>query len=379
MLKVGLIVNPYAGIGGPLAHKGSDGEVVREQALAQGAELRALTRAARVLELLLPFKSQLSFFTYDGDMGGNLLTQQGYMYQSLGSQAEQQSTAQDTQRLVGLLLLQQVDLILFTGGDGTARNLVDVIQASSHPEQPVVGIPSGVKMHSAVYAITPESAAEVVKRMLDKNWLDFQCSDVKDIDEELFRQGQVRAKWYGSLWTPAVPQHMQQVKNSGAEQDELTKLAIADYLEETLQPDALVILGPGSTTQVIKQKFCLEDTLLGVDVMQNGVQLGKDVSEAELYELVVSHQGVIQLIVTAIGKQGHILGRGNQQISPRILRKIPRDNILVVATREKLSSLANRAFYVDTNDPDLDKSFQGFQKVLAGYGETLLFPMGNPT
>lgn len=376
MLTVGIIVNPFAGLGGPLALKGSDN--LDLSTISPNTEKRALARVDRVLEKLILVKDRLRFMGFDGEMGGTLVTAKGFAFESLGKPATNKTCAEDTIALTRLLIEKSVDVILFAGGDGTARNVYDAVSTSRRPEQPVVGIPSGVKMHSGVYAITPESAAEILLRMLSSEWLDIEACDVKDIDEELFRQGIVKAKWYGALWVPSVPQHLQQVKNSGADQDELTKLAIADYLVEHLEENVLYILGPGSTTQVIKQKFGLSDTLLGVDVFCNGVQLAEDVNEQDLYALVQSHSGKVKLIITAIGKQGHILGRGNQQLSPRILHLVERDNILVVATREKLASLSNRAFLVDTNDPALDLALQGFQKVLVGYGETLLYPLGNP-
>jgi predicted polyphosphate/ATP-dependent NAD kinase len=249
-----------------------------------------------------------------------------------------------------------------------------MLESAEH--QVVLGVPSGVKMHSGVYAITPEAAGEILLCLLKKQLVNIQSCDVRDIDEVAFREGNVKTRLYASMFAPLLPQFLQQVKNSGAPQDELVKLDIANYLMDNLVEDTLYIVGPGSTTNVFLEQLGLEGSLLGVDVILNGGLIAADITAAQLNERIDSHSGDVKLIITAIGGQGHIIGRGNQQLTPEVLRKIGLSNIQVVATKEKIISLAGRPLLVDSNDPELDKAFSGYQSVLVGFDEFVLYPIG---
>jgi predicted polyphosphate/ATP-dependent NAD kinase len=374
--KLGLIINPYAGIGGSLGLKGSDGDEIRAQALALGAEPRALIRVERCLAMLQEFTSDIHIYCFAGDMGEASAKTCGFNYTLVGDAQTNPSCAQDTLAATSALLKASVDIILFAGGDGTARNIADALQRAGAEQQVVLGVPSGVKMHSGVYAITPEAAGEILLCLLRKQLVNVQACDVRDIDEAAFRAGKVKTRIYASMHAPLLPQFLQQVKNSGAAQDELVKLDIANYLIDHLSADALYIVGPGSTTKVFLEQLGIEGSLLGVDVILNRELIAADVSAQQLRELSADHSGNVQLIITAIGGQGHIIGRGNQQLAPDILRAIPRQNIHIIATKEKILSLQNRPLLVDSNDPDLDKSFSGYQSVLVGYDEFILYPIG---
>lgn len=374
--KLGLIINPYAGIGGSVGLKGSDGDDVRVEAFARGAETRALARMQRCLDMLCPFANELHIYCYADDMGETAAKNTGLNYSLVGCAKNNPSNAQDTQAAVDELIKKSVDIILFAGGDGTARNIADALQRANAEQQVVLGVPSGVKMHSGVYAITPEAAGEILLCLLNKQLVNVQACDVRDIDEIAFREGKVKTRLYSSMLVPVLPQFLQQVKNSGAAQDELVKLDIANYLIDNLFDDTLYVVGPGSTTKVFLEQLSIVGSLLGVDVILNRTLIAADITASQLKELIDNHSGEVKLIITAIGGQGHIIGRGNQQLSPEVLRKIGRNNIQVIATKEKILSLAGRPLLVDSNDPELDKSFSGYQSVLVGYDEFVLYPIG---
>lgn len=376
--KIGLIINPFAGIGGSVGLKGSDGDEIRREAFARGAEMQAAQRMQRCLTTFIAFESEIQIFCFAGNMGESVALSSGFRCTLMGRADANPSSACDTARAVTALVEQGVDLILFAGGDGTARNIADTLQKIDAVNQVVLGVPSGVKMHSGVYAITPEAAGEIVIHLLKKKLVNIESCDVKDIDEVAFREGQVKVRWYASMLAPVLPQFLQQVKNSGAAQDELVKLDIANYLIDTLENDTLYIVGPGSTTKVFLAQLGVEGSLLGVDVVLNCTLIATDVTVQQLRSYVHSHRGAIKLIITAIGGQGHIIGRGNQQLAPDILQLIPRKNIQIIATKEKILSLGGRPLLVDSNDPLLDKSFTGYQSVLVGYDEFILYPIGNP-
>ncbi len=371
MFKLGLIINAYAGLGGSVGLKGSDGEAICREALARGAQPRAPGRMARALQALLPYRDTLTLYSFAGEMGADVAQSLGFHVEVIG-QAHQPSLPADTCAAARALSAKGVDLILFAGGDGTARLIADTLGT----RQPVLGVPSGVKMHSAVYAISPEAAGELLQQFLTGKLVNIAERDVKDIDEEAFRQGQVRARFYGSLLVPEDSQLLQQVKNAGTERDELAQLDVAATLIEQLSPDTLYVVGPGSTTQVFLQQLGLDGSLLGVDVLCNGQLLAKDVSAAQLLALLPQHPGPRRILVTAIGGQGHILGRGNQQLSPDVLRLVGLDNLQVIAARGKILALGGRPLLVDTNDPALDAAFCGYRPVITGYQETILYPVG---
>lgn len=374
--KLGLIINPYAGIGGSVGLKGSDGDDIRAEAFARGAEARASARMHRCLEMLKPYLEQLDIYCFAGDMGEDVARNLGFDITLVGSAKSTPSNAQDTIAAAVALANECADIILFAGGDGTARNIADALQSINAGQQVVLGVPSGVKMHSGVYAITPEATGEILLSLLKKELVNVQACDVKDIDEVAFREGKVRARLYGSMLAPVLSQFLQQVKNSGAAQDELVKLDIANYLIDNLQDDTLYVVGPGSTTHFFLEQLGVNGTLLGVDVLLNRELIAADVSASQLHKLIEKHTGECKLIITAIGGQGHIIGRGNQQITPDILRKIGRHNIQIIATKDKILSLQGRPLLVDSNDPALDKEFSGYQSVLVGYDESILYPIG---
>ncbi len=374
-LRIGLIVNPVAGSGGPLARKGSDAlaTVEAEVATRQG---RAKARVQRALTALRDAGIALRFYGFDGAMAADVLHEANFDCEVIGAAADAPSTAQDTRRAVDRLLERDLDLLLFGGGDGTAR---DICTALGESKLPVLGIPAGVKMHSGVFAVSPEAVAEIVIALAQGDLVDIGPAEVRDIDETAFREGKVVSRHFGELLVPRIGGFLQHTKEGGREVEALAVADIAAEVVAEMDADALYIIGPGSTTAAIMAELGLANTLLGVDVVCGGELVASDVDAATLLRLLDQHGGETRLIITAIGGQGHVLGRGNQQLSPAVLTRIGRDNIVVVATKTKLTELEGRPLLVDTNDAELDARFAGLIEVITGYRDRVLYPLSAGT
>jgi predicted polyphosphate/ATP-dependent NAD kinase len=370
--RLGVLVNPYAGIGGSVGLKGSDGVEIRDRALQLGAGLRAPERMQRALEKINRYSQQLDIFCFAGDMGETSVKAAGFIPQILGEAKQIPSSAEDSLDALDALLNCKLDLILFAGGDGTARLLVDKVPAT----QVVLGVPAGVKIHSGVYAVSPEAAGELLDHFFSGQLVNITMRDVKDIDENALRNGKISARYYGELCVPEIHDLLQQVKNAGMEKDELAQLDIAEELIENLDDQTLYLVGTGSTTHVFLQHLGLEGSLLGVDLLLNKKLLGQDLTASALMSAIYQHNGPVKMIVTAIGGQGHIFGRGNQQFTPDIIQKIGKENIIIVAARGKILSLNGRPLLVDTHDPELDQSLAGLYPVIAGYQDIIWYPVG---
>ncbi|WP_343216854.1 ATP-NAD kinase family protein [Kistimonas asteriae] len=370
LFTIGLIINPVAGLGGRVALKGSDGVETVEQALALGATPRAEARTEVALGKLLSLKDQIQFLTWRDDMGSALLKRMGFGNQLLGRSEQKPTSPEDTEAAATAMEQAGVNLILFAGGDGTARNICNSVSAA----QPVLGIPAGVKIHSGVYAVTPSAAGEVVAMLVRGELVGLREQDVRDIDESAFREGRVRAKHYGDLLVPEEGRFVQQVKQAGREVEALVVQDIADYFrDEIMQEDVLYLVGPGSTTKGVMDVLGLENTLLGVDLICNETLIASDMTEQDILAHIKDKP--VKLLVTAIGGQGHLLGRGNQQLSPEVIRTVGRDNILVLATKTKIRELDGRPLLLDTGDTELDKALSGTMTVLTGYNDRILYPV----
>jgi predicted polyphosphate/ATP-dependent NAD kinase len=373
LFKLGLLVNPYAGIGGALALKGSDGVEIREKALALGAEKKALDKTRLALEHILPIKDQLQLYVASGDMGENLAKDMGFNYSVVYQPENTQTESQDSEATAKALLAHQVDLILFAGGDGTARNVCHVVGNSV----PVLGVPAGCKIHSAVYAITPAAAGRVLKQVIKGEIVSVSDAEVMDIDEALFRKGKVNARQFGEMQVPTELRYIQAVKMGGKESDELVLADIAAHIIEIIEdnPEHLFVMGSGSTVEFVMQELGIKNTLLGVDVIKNKQLLASDVTASEL--LTLSTNQSCKLVLTLIGGQGHIIGRGNQQLSADFLKRLDKDNILLVATKTKLSNLSGRPLIVDSGDTHVDLQLSGLISIITGYHDQVLYPIAN--
>ena len=368
LFRLGLLINPLAGLGGSVGLKGSDG--VAQEALNKGAEPKAHLRMQQALEVILPFKDRIIIVTASAQMGQSLADEMGFNTEII-YQSASLTSQQDTQAVASAMLSQSLDLLLFAGGDGTARDVFSVVD----DKLPVLGVPAGVKIHSGVYGITPKASGLVVRMLLEGELVSLMSADVMDIDEAEFRQGRVKAKRFGEMLVPAEPRYVQAVKMGGKEIDELVLADIAADVIESMQ-DELFIMGSGSTVAAIMEDLYLDNTLLGVDVIQHKQLLASDVTAKQL--LALSTDVPTKLVITLIGGQGHILGRGNQQLSAELIKRLGKDNIMIVATKTKLKALEGRPLIVDSGDPELDKALSGYYKVITGYHDYVMYQVANP-
>jgi predicted polyphosphate/ATP-dependent NAD kinase len=361
--KIGFIVNPVAGIGGRVGLKGSDGEEIVEKALSLGAKPVAPNRAKEFLNELKRLGVALQLVGYDGEMGGDEAREAGFDFKTLGSAKRSKSTAEDTKRAVRDCIKSGAGLIAFVGGDGTARDVLDAIKEGV----PVIGVPSGVKMYSAVFASTPRGAARLVYEYL-RGRVTARLSEVFTVDEEKFRSDSLSIKLYGYLLTLTDPILLQPSKTPTLlTEDELeNQRAIARRLVEEMSDDEIYILSSGTTTKAIADMLGLPKTLLGVDVIKKNRVVVKDANEAQILEAIRGEKA--KIVVSPTRRQGYIFGRGNQQISPEVIRAVGRSGVIVIATRGKVATLD--ALRVDTGDPQLDQQLEGYYKVIVDYNES---------
>ncbi|MFY8273143.1 ATP-NAD kinase family protein [Pseudoalteromonas sp. SSDWG2] len=369
--KLGFIINPVAGLGGSVALKGSDGAETAAKALALGAEPKSHLRAKAALEQLIPHQKQLQIYTASAVMGEYVAKDLGFNVDVV-YQCNEPTTEIDTHAAAQALVNVGVDLILFAGGDGTARNICQAIS----DKVPALGIPAGCKIHSGVYAITPKAAGRVVEMLVKGELVTLADSDVMDIDEDAFRAGTVRAKRYGEMRVPSELRYVQAVKNGGGKEiDELVLADIAAHVVSEMDEDWQYVMGSGSTVAAVMEEMGLENTLLGVDLVHNQELIGQDMTAAQLLD--ACQQKPTKLVITLIGGQGHIFGRGNQQLSPTIIRAIGKENIILIATKSKLQALEGRPLICDTGDSELDDELSGYIQVTTGFNDHVLYAVGH--
>jgi len=364
--RLGLIVNPIAGIGGRVGLKGSDGAEVQRKAQELGAVPRSLDRAAQALRRIEP-RDDLDIITYPGKMGEDAARACGFAPTVIGSIEPGETTAEDTERAARAMLQLEVDLLLFAGGDGTARDIYNAVGV----RLPVLGIPSGVKIHSAVFGASPRSAGDLASSYLQGRVSRLREGEVMDIDEEAVREGIVSARLYGYLRVPFRRRLLQGLKTPSSPGEQAAQAAIAADVVRHMEDGWLTIIGPGTTTRAITSRLGLDKTLIGVDVVADGTLVAEDVNESQLLDLLKGRRA--RIIVTPIGGQGYIFGRGNQQISPAVIQKVGRQHIIVVATTDKIHSLRGRPLLVDTGDWNVDEMLSGHIRVVTGRGEQIVY------
>jgi predicted polyphosphate/ATP-dependent NAD kinase len=372
IVKIGLIVNPIAGIGGRVGLKGSDGREIQRRALELGAEPQAGKRTKEALVHLLSVKERLQLYTAPAEMGEQVARDCGFDPIVVGEIRSGSTSAVDTRQVAVELRDRDVELLLFAGGDGTARD----IHAAVDMDLPTLGIPAGVKIHSGVYAINPRGAGDLAAMVVRGEITSFREAEVMDIDEIAFREGRVSAQLYGYLRIPAERRLVQAQKAARPPGEAESLAAIgADVVDNRMQAGVTYLVGPGTTTRAIADALELPKTLLGVDVLRDGAWLAMDQNANQLLEFV--RAGPAEIIVTPIGGQGYIFGRGNQQISPQVIREVGRSGIIVVSTPGKLAALEARPLLVDTGDPQLDELLKGYFRIITGYRRQTVYRVGD--
>jgi predicted polyphosphate/ATP-dependent NAD kinase len=342
-MRIGVVVNPIAGMGGRVGLKGTDGKV--SEARARGAEPRAPERARRALAALRAVAPDATVLTYGDPMGEAEVEASGFEPVVVGRPSGGATTAADTRRAVEALAAEGTDLVLFVGGDGTAA---DVAEALSGTDTPMLGVPAGVKVYSSVFAVSPEDAGEVAATFTRT-----ERREVMDIDEDDYREGEVHPELRAVALVP-VAEDLQSSKQLGGG----TVEALAAGVAAEADPEVTYVLGPGSTVGAVKEALGFEGSPIGVDVWRDGEVLARDASESD----ILAHLGERNVIVVSpIGGQGFVFGRGNPQLSPAVIRRC---EIEIVASRTKLDDLG--VLRVDTDDPELDEDLRGWTKVRVG-------------
>jgi len=357
--KLGLIVNPIAGMGGAVGLKGTDGDVI-EEAIKLGAEP---VTPHRIDTFLSEIKEKINIYFYaaPGKMGESYIKKMNFDYEIVG-EISIDTDSSDTKQIAKQMLELGIELLIFCGGDGTARDIYDAIDL----QIPVIAIPAGVKMFSSVFAVSPTAASKLLESYMKGT--DLIEKEVLDIDEVAYREDKMQSKLYGYLKVPKAQNLIQAGKKSSRTEKSINKIKneIAHYIIDNIIEDCLYFLGPGTTVKNILKKLNLSYILLGIDAICNKELVAKDVNEKRILELL-SEFKTAKIIVSPIGGQGFIFGRGSKQFTPEVLRKIGKENIMVVSTEEKLKDLD--CLRVDTGDKDVDKMLKGFIKVIIGYNK----------
>ncbi|MBO4248336.1 ATP-NAD kinase family protein [Halomicrobium sp. IBSBa] len=348
MRRIGVVVNPIAGMGGRVGLKGTDGKV--EAARERGAEPRAPERGATALAALREYGDGIEVLTWGEPMGAGAARDAGFDPVVLGEPASEETTSEETRAAVRAFREQGVDLVFFVGGDGTA---VDVAEELGE-ETPMLGVPAGVKVYSSVFGVSPRAAGRIAARFTDT-----ERAEVNDIDEDEYRRGEVVTELRAVVRVPQADERQSAKQLGGG-----TVETLAEAVAEEARPGVTYVLGPGSTVGAIKSALGFDGTTLGVDVWRDGAVLVRDGGEAEIVDALGEDNVVI---VSPIGGQGFVFGRGNQQLSPAV---IERCEIEVVASRAKLDDIG--VLRVDTGDPALDEQLRGWLRVRVGAFERRL-------
>ena len=379
MVRVGILANPDAGLGGRLGLKGSDGQA--ELARSKGAEDRSGPRLESMLRHFSRIhrgeSRHIEWITSSGRMGTEWIPvdlEIGTTFEV--HQSPGKTSASDTQDAVARLLEAGIDLLVYSGGDGTTRDIVASLSGSETPELPVIGVPSGVKMHSGCFASSPKAAAEVLSAWIHGDLL-VSSTEVLDLDEDLYRKGKWVVRLYAEAFSPNSPRWMQGSKEliQTESEDEII-IGLSDHIGESIVEDGrLVIWGSGGTLREIGGNIGFELTTLGIDATIGSEQVGTDLAESGLIEILDSHEGPVTLLLSPMGGQGFLIGRGNLQLSPTVLSSIGIDNIIGVVTPAKL--LTVRSLRIETGDDSLDQEFSAkrYMKVLQGYRTTRILPV----
>ena len=351
MARLGLIVNPIAGLGGRVGLKGTDGADTVREALRRGAAPLAQERAERALARLERYHGDVAVLAAAARMGADVARTHGFATEVLDVGDAAETSAADTRAAAAELERRGVDLILFGGGDGTARDVIESVGT----RVPVLGIPTGVKMHSGVFATSPEAAGDLAASHLVGRSTELREAEILDVDEP---DGRLSPRLYALANVPYDRRRLQHPKAASRSADAALEALCRAVATEL---DALTIVGPGTTTQRVLSHLGIEGSLLGVDAVERGRLVGRDLDEAALLALVRGRQA--GLVLGVVGGQGYLFGRGNQQLSPAVLRAVGLERIEILASLEKLVALDPTVLRVDTGDPALDRELCGYRRV----------------
>jgi predicted polyphosphate/ATP-dependent NAD kinase len=371
-LRLGLIVNPVAGLGGRVGLKGTDG--LADAALALGAEPLAEARTLRALRRFQRRRGHLLLMVGAGAMGQKAAGEGGFIAEIVPGPSNGKTSASDT-IAIARAMRDRVDLILFAGGDGTARDLLTAVDDTV----PVLGIPAGVKMQSGVFAATPEAAGDLIAAIADnedRSRLSYRPSEVMDIDEEALRNGAISPRLFGYAKVPYLPLLLQnaKVRNHGLEEAALD--AAAQQIAAGMEPDTLYAIGPGRSAKRVMQAFGVAGGMLGTDLVLGRELVARDANERTILDAAKDRP--LRIVVGVIGGQGYVFGRGNQELSPAVIRRAGRDGITIIASQQKLLALEDKRMLVDTGDPLLDRTLAGYWRVVVGPQEDMVMRIETP-
>ncbi|GAA2031643.1 ATP-NAD kinase family protein [Agromyces tropicus] len=368
---LGLIVNPVAGVGGPAGLAGSDGADVQRRAGERGAHPRAAERAAAALAVVARARPDEHVVTAAGPMGEDAVRAAG-LRPIVVWHPRTPTTSGDTADAARALGDVGVDLVLFAGGDGTARDVARGLP----PRAAALGIPAGVKMYSPVFAVGPRAAGALAAAWLDERGLPTLEREVLDVDEEQLRHARVEPRLFGTLRVPYRAGRTQARKASTPADEQAAVRLAARGAAARLRPGIRYLLGPGGTMAEVARELGVDKTPLGVDVVLDGRVVVAAASERDLLDQAA--QGPAQAVVSIIGGQGFLLGRGNQQLSARVVDALGDDPLMVVAPEQKLVDLGGRPLLVDTGEPAVDARLAGFARIVTGPSTTSVYPVHAP-
>ena len=359
-LRVALIVNPIAGMGGFVGLKGTDGAATVRRALGLGAKPTASSKTQRALRVFQSTGSTAEFLAPEADMGGGLLNELGIGFSPLPR--FENASAASTRKAAAACSERNADLIVFAGGDGTARDVMEAVGT----RVPMLGIPCGVKMHSGVFAVTPEAAGRLLADLARSTGgaLRFREAEIMDADEDGVPPGRISTRLFGYARTPSVPRIVQSRKAAQTLSDEAMLNALGEEVASEFQKGVLYLAGPGTTAKKPLNALGLPSTLLGVDAAMDGRLVASDLTGPEAAEL--AERARTHIVVGVTGGQGFVFGRGNQQIGPGLIRKCWPEETTILASAEKLLTLPGGELLADTGDPDLDDEVRGFKAVRTG-------------
>jgi len=359
IFKLGLVINPIAGMGGKTGLKGSDGSNTLKKALSLGAKKESAIRAEQALLPLKFMINKFSLITCSAEMGEKSCKKIGLKTDYIIDIDKKTTTGIDTIKAVKIMARKQVSLILFSGGDGTACDIFYALQ----DKIPILGIPAGVKMHSSVFGTSPNAVGSLVSRIISNHSDTFPTStaEIMDLDEDMRRYDQIRTRLIGYATIPSDKFLVQNPKSYVQLNDEESINGISEYLENKLDKEATYIVGPGRTTQNFLNRIGVSGTLLGVDVLKGRKLIGRDVNSRGLE--ILTRDGLLYIISGIIGGQGFLFGRGNQQITAEIIQRVKKENILIIASTKKIYELPRQCILIDTGNQKLDNELAGYVKV----------------